>query len=71
MDSLDNNEYEIINIEAMCHESFPCYHNVKIKINNNDEIIDKIIRGDTIANYYKNNNIVVPQHFVIYLNNRN
>ena len=71
MDSTDNNEYEIINIEAMCQESFPCYHNVKIMINNDKKIINKVLRGDEIAKYFHNKNIIIPQHFIIYLNNKN
>ena len=68
---MDNFNFDILNIDTMCYESFPCQHKVTIKYHDTKEEKTVMMMGNTIANYYKHNNIIVPQHFVIYLNNKN
>jgi hypothetical protein len=67
----DYSSYTIVKIDIMCHQSYPCHHNVNIKLNNLDNIISVIMSGDKIANYYKHNNIIIPQHYIMYVNNKN
>jgi len=44
--------------------SYPCYHSVNIKINQNDRIVNNcLLSSETIAEYYKFNNINLPFHF--------
>ena len=70
MDQIKYN-FDILNIDAMCYESFPCQHKITIKYHDTKEEKTVMMMSNTIANYYKHNNIIVPQHFVIYLNSNN
>ncbi len=67
----DFSSYTITNIDSICYDSFPCQHDVFIKLKNSDNIIKVNMFANTIAEYYKYNNITIPQHYVMYFNNKN
>ncbi len=62
--------YKIINIDAKCYDSYPCCHNVKIKLMNSEQKVYNIIMsGKIIAEYFKYLNIDIPFHFNEYITN--
>ena len=67
MNFLEENfsSYTIIKIEPTCYETYPCQHKVEVKFNNDN--INVVLTGTTIANYYKFNKFEIPLHFNEYI----
>jgi hypothetical protein len=60
----DFTKYKIINIHSECIKENPCYHSVNIQIIVNERVINNcLLSSETIAEYYKYNNIEIPFHF--------
>jgi hypothetical protein len=69
----DFSKYTITNIYSKCFPSNEkketCFHNVNIKINDTDRIVNNcLVSSETIAEYYKFYNVNVPFHFANYNN---
>jgi hypothetical protein len=63
--------YKITNIYSECMKKnlnqYPCYHQVDIKMNHTDRIINNcLVSSETIAEYYKFYNVSIPLHFSNY-----
>jgi hypothetical protein len=67
-DILNFSTYKITYINAMCHPSSPCIHEVSILFLN--ENIKVNMSGDIIAKYYKYNKMSIPYHYNIYISEK-
>lgn len=55
---------KILDIESMCYLTYPCIHNVTIL--ENKQVKKTLMRAMEIINYYKENDLPIPEHFTQY-----
>ncbi len=66
----DFSSFVINTVDTRCHNTYPCTHEVHIKLVKNGKSKKVHMNGELIAKYYNYNNINIPYHFNEYICNR-
>lgn len=55
----------VLNVSKLCYDTIPCYHYIKYE-KHNGEVSQELKRGDEIYYLYKQLNLNIPKHFLVY-----